>query len=105
MELKEKVIESLKEVYDPELGINVVDLGLIYKVEIDDKNNVYVEMTLTTPECPLHNSIVFGVKNRVDNIPEIATVEVKVVWEPAWSPEKISERAAKQLGLKSHLSE
>ncbi|WP_240376972.1 metal-sulfur cluster assembly factor [Bacillus piscicola] len=99
MELKDQIVEALKEVYDPELGINVVDLGLIYDVDVDAEQNVHVTMTLTTPGCPLHDSIVFGMKDRVQEVPAVAAVDVDVVWEPAWTPEKMSKDAMEQLGF------
>ncbi|WP_026700657.1 metal-sulfur cluster assembly factor [Salibacterium aidingense] len=97
MEMKNKVMNALKEVYDPELGINVIDLGLIYEIEVDEKNHVDVKMTLTTPGCPLHDSIVYGVKHCINSLAAVKTVEVQVVWEPAWTPEKMSRLASEQL--------
>ncbi|WP_453990500.1 metal-sulfur cluster assembly factor [Bacillus nitroreducens] len=97
MELKDKILDQLKQVIDPELNINVVDLGLIYGIEIKENNNVYIEMTLTTPGCPLHDSITSGVKHSVAYLEEVNEVEVLMVWHPAWSPERMSEDAKKQL--------
>ncbi|MEH7235509.1 metal-sulfur cluster assembly factor [Bacillus sp. JJ1562] len=97
MELREKILEQLKQVIDPELNINVVDLGLIYEIDIKENNNVYIEMTLTTPGCPLHDSITSGVKHSVAYLEEVNDVEVLMVWHPAWSPERMSEAAMKQL--------
>lgn len=94
---KEMVIENLKRVMDPELNINVVDLGLIYDVEIPEDGTVYVTMTLTTPGCPLHDSIVSGVKYCLEELEEISKVEVNLVWEPAWTPEKMTPEGMKQL--------
>lgn len=91
-----KVREVLRTVIDPELGINIVDLGLIYGIELDEENNVNVIMTLTTPGCPLHDSIQTGVHNAVSRIEGIGEVNVNLVWFPPWSPEKMSEEA-KQL--------
>lgn len=98
MNLKEKVFNALKSVYDPELNINVVDLGLIYHVEINDDADVNVTMTLTTPGCPLHDSITSGVRYSVEGIEEIRNVNVNLVWEPAWSPEKMTPEGLKLLG-------
>lgn len=97
MELKDKVLEELRAVIDPELGVNVVDLGLIYNIDVDDDNNIDVTMTLTTPGCPLHDSITTGVRFAAEAIPEIGDVNVQIVWEPAWSPERMSDQARKQL--------
>ncbi len=97
MELEDKILEQLKHVIDPELNINVVDLGLIYNIEIKENMNVFIEMTLTTPGCPLHDSITSGVKHAVTDIEEVNDVEVLIVWHPAWSPDRMSSDAKKQL--------
>lgn len=97
MVTEEKVREVLRTVIDPELGINIVDLGLIYGIELDEHSNVHVIMTLTTPGCPLHDSIQIGVNNAVSGIDGIGEVNVNLVWFPPWSPDKMSEKARKQL--------
>ncbi|MCH1625849.1 metal-sulfur cluster assembly factor [Ferdinandcohnia quinoae] len=97
MELRDQIIEQLKQVIDPELNINVVDLGLIYEIDIRDNKDVFIEMTLTTPGCPLHDSITSGVKHAVSYLDEVNDVEVIIVWQPAWSPEKMSPEAMQQL--------
>lgn len=99
MTLKEQVSEALYDVFDPELGINIMDLGLVYGIEVDDDNNVLVTMTLTTPGCPMHDSISTGIQNRVRYIDEVEDVQVKVVWEPEWNPSKMSDRAKEMLGF------
>ena len=92
------VMEALKEVIDPELGINVVDLGLIYEVDINDAN-VGVTMTLTTPGCPLHESIGVAVREALDAyIPGIGDVAMNLVWDPPWTPERITEEGRLALG-------
>lgn len=96
--LIEKIRSNLKNVFDPELNINVIDLGLIYRIDVDGENNVNITMTLTTPGCPLHDSIVNGVKYSIKQLPEIGNVNVQVVWEPAWSPEKMTEEGLRALG-------
>lgn len=98
MILKEKILEALKSVYDPELNINVVDLGLIYNIDVSEQSDVIISMTLTTPGCPLHDSITTGVRYCVQGIEETKNVEVNLVWEPAWSPEKMTPEALKLLG-------
>ncbi|MDQ1145309.1 metal-sulfur cluster biosynthetic enzyme [Bacillus sp. SORGH_AS 510] len=98
MILKEKILEALKSVYDPELNINVVDLGLIYNIDVSDQSDVTITMTLTTPGCPLHDSITTGVRYCVQGLEETKNVEVNLVWEPAWSPEKMTPEALKLLG-------
>ncbi|MFO1444665.1 metal-sulfur cluster assembly factor [Bacillus sp. Bva_UNVM-123] len=98
MTVKEKVLENLKRVMDPELNINVVDLGLIYEVNLPDEDTVHVTMTLTTPGCPLHDSIVSGVKHCLLEMEGITAVDVDLVWEPSWTPEKMTPEGLKQLG-------
>jgi metal-sulfur cluster biosynthetic enzyme len=98
MDLKEKVIDALKGVLDPELNINVVDLGLIYNVEVSETADVIITMSLTTPGCPLHDSITSGVRYCVEGLEETKKVEVNLVWEPAWSPDKMTPEGLKLLG-------
>lgn len=93
----EKMIErALKDVYDPELGVNVVDLGLIYDIRVEE-DGVEIDMTLTTRGCPLHDSIAAGVRSAVQAL-GIENVEVNLVWEPAWTPERMTEDARRRLG-------
>lgn len=98
MNLQEKILIQLKTVLDPELNLNVVDLGLIYEVATSDANDVRVKMTLTTPGCPLHDSITGGVKSAIMEIPEVNDVDVQVVWEPAWTPQRITPDGRRVLG-------
>lgn len=98
MELKEKILKELETVIDPELGLNIVDLGLVYDLNIDEENNVNVKMTLTTPGCPLHDSITSGARYVLEALEEVNEVTVQLVWEPAWSPELMSDRAKDWLG-------
>jgi len=98
MSLKEEVLEELKNVYDPELNINVVDLGLIYNIETTEEGDVTITMTLTTPGCPLHDSITTGVRYCVQEMKETRNVDVNMVWQPAWSPDKMSDEAKRMLG-------
>lgn len=97
MSLKEQVHEALYDVLDPELGINIVDLGLIYGINTDDENNVTITMTLTTPGCPMHDSINYGIQNRLNLIEGIGTIDVNLVWQPPWDPSKMSDRAREML--------
>ncbi|WP_070119796.1 metal-sulfur cluster assembly factor [Bacillus marinisedimentorum] len=94
---KTVVQERLKTVIDPELGINIVDLGLIYEVAADESGNLKITMTLTTPGCPLHDSIVGGVKSSLTDVEGVASVDVNVVWSPPWTPDRMSEEAARML--------
>lgn len=97
MSREEHYITLLKEVYDPELGINIVDLGLIYEIH-EEANQIYVQMTLTTPGCPMHDTIVGAVEWVLKNDNPDAEVSIDVVWEPAWEPSKMSDWAKDMLG-------
>ncbi|MDQ0229276.1 metal-sulfur cluster assembly factor [Metabacillus malikii] len=90
---KQDVFELLKTVDDPELGVNIVDLGLVYNVNIIETGIVDITMTLTTPGCPLHDSIKTGVINAVSLHEETREVHVNIVWEPEWTPDKMSKAA------------
>lgn len=96
--LVEKIRENIKKVIDPELDINVVDLGLIYDISLIEERVAAITMTLTTPGCPLHDSIVGGVKHSVEEMPEIDKVDVQLVWEPAWTPERMTEDGLRAIG-------
>lgn len=95
----ETIEETLRTVYDPELGVNVLDLGLIYELIQDDAGVVHIQMTLTTQGCPLHDTIVGGVRNAVTRLPGVTGVEVDLVWSPAWTPDKMKPEAKQQLGF------
>ena len=100
MELsRERVYEALRKCYDPEIPVNIVDLGLIYDVQHDAAGNVAVKMTLTTQGCPSALAIPEQVKQQVATIPEVRDVKVEVVWEPPWNPSMISAAARQQLGI------
>ena len=88
---------ALRDVIDPELGINVVDLGLVYGIEIDGRH-VAVRMTLTTPGCPLHGTITREADIRVGRAKGVRTVDVQLVWDPPWTPERLTEEGKRQLG-------
>jgi len=100
---QDEVLTALKDCYDPEIPVNIVDLGLIYGIKIDpaenDQQDITVDMTLTAQGCPEHVTIGEQVKGRVQQIPGVRTVNVNVVWEPAWTPERLSPEARKQLGI------
>ena len=91
------ILECLKEVIDPELGVNIVDLGLVYDIDFEE-GNALIQMTLTTPGCPMHDTIVGGVERALKTLPSVQSVKVNVVWEPAWYPERMSVAAKEQLG-------
>lgn len=97
-ELKKKVIEVLKTVYDPEIAVNVYDLGLIYGINVSEEGDIYIKMTLTAPGCPLAGMIVAIAEAAVkEKIPEAKTVEVELVWDPPWTPERVTPEGRKML--------
>ncbi len=96
--LQEAVIEALKEIYDPEIPVNIYDLGLIYNVEVNEGHAI-VTMTLTTPHCPVAESMPGEVELRVGSVPGIGDAEVNLVWEPAWSPANMSDEARLEMGM------
>ena len=98
-DLYEQVIEALKEIYDPEIPVNIYDLGLIYKVEVSPEGHAKVEMTLTTPHCPVAESMPGEVELRVGAVPGIGDAEVTLVWDPPWDPQKMSDEAKLELGM------
>ncbi len=94
---QETIFDALRQVNDPELGINLVDLGLIYGVEIEG-GKVQIDMTLTTPGCPMHSFIARQAWLAVNNLPGVTETVVRIVWEPRWTPERLSPAARAQLG-------
>jgi FeS assembly SUF system protein len=98
-ELKAKVIDEIKKIYDPEIPVNIYDLGLIYKVEVDDSKKVDIEMTLTSPNCPVAESLPKLVKHNIMKIGGVSNVELKLVFEPPWNKDKMSEAAKLELNL------
>jgi len=97
--LSGEIIAALKTVFDPEIPADIYELGLIYKVEIKDDRSVDVLMTLTTPNCPAAGELPTMVENAVASVPGVGVVDVKVVWEPAWSPERMSDEARLVLNM------
>jgi FeS assembly SUF system protein len=98
-DIKIKVIEEIKKIFDPEIPVNIYELGLIYKVEIDEKNKVNVDMTLTSPNCPVAESLPNQVKDSIMKVEGVSEVDLKVVWEPPWDKNKMSEAAKLELNL------
>ena len=98
-DLYEAVIEALKEIYDPEIPVNIYDLGLIYDVEITPEHHAKVKMTLTTPHCPVAESMPGEVELRVGAVPGIGDAEVELVWDPPWDPQKMTDEARLELGM------
>ncbi len=97
--LADKVVAALKEIYDPEIPVNIYDLGLIYRVDIDDSGDVEIDMTLTTPGCPVAQSFPGMVENTVEKVPGVTSAKVELVWYPPWTQENLTEEARLQLGL------
>lgn len=95
----ERIIEQLKTVYDPEIPVNIYELGLIYDVEISPDGDVQVTMTLTTPNCPVAESMPGEVEYRVGTVPGVRNVTVELVWDPPWTPDRMSEAAKLELGF------
>ena len=98
-DLKEKVISEIKKIYDPEIPVNIYELGLIYKIAIIDDKKVNIEMTLTTPNCPVADSLPKMVKNNILKIEGVSDVDLKLVWDPPWTKDKMSEAAKLELNL------
>jgi len=99
MNLKEKVIAEIKKIYDPEIPVNIYELGLIYEIEIDKKNNVKINMTLTSPNCPVAESLPNEVKNSIMEVKGVNKVELDLVWDPPWDKSMMSESAKLELSL------
>ena len=97
--LKREVIEMLKTVYDPEIPVNIYELGMIYDVEVTESNNVIIKMTLTTPACPVAESLPGDVRQRIKGIDGVNEVFVDLVWDPPWNMDMMSDEAKLQLGM------
>ena len=99
MKIKDKVIAEIKKIYDPEIPVNIYELGLIYDVTVDENNKVYVKMTLTTPNCPVADSLPKQVKEYIMNVKGVSDVKLNLVWDPPWDKSKMSEAAKLELNL------
>ena len=97
--LGEEIIKEIRKIYDPEIPVNIYELGLIYDVKISDDNDVMIEMTLTSPNCPVAESLPLEVEEKVGKINEINDVKVNIVFEPPWTKEMMSEEAKLELGM------
>ena len=97
--LKEDVVAALKTIFDPEIPVNIHDLGLIYDVAVDDKSHVAIQMTLTTPGCPVAQTFPRTVEQRVNEVPGVSDCTVELVWDPPWSQERMTEVARLELGI------
>ena len=98
-DIKSQVIEEIKKIYDPEIPVNIYELGLIYKIEVDEKNKVNIEMTLTSPNCPVAESLPKDVKENIMKVEGVSDVNLNIVWEPPWDKDKMSEAAKLELNL------
>ena len=99
LSLEAKIIDTLRTVYDPEIPVNVYDLGLIYKIDVDDDNNVAIDMTLTAPNCPIADDIFLDIKTKIEGIKEIKSANINLVFEPVWTTDMMSEEARSILDL------
>ena len=99
MDLKEKIIKEIKKIYDPEIPVNIYELGLIYEIKVEKDNNVKVKMTLTTPNCPVAESLPKEVIDSIMQITEVNDVDLELVWDPPWDKSMMSEAAKLELNL------
>ncbi len=99
LQTEEAIVAMLKTVYDPEIPVNVYDLGLIYAIDVDEANNVRIDMTLTAPNCPAADFILEDVRMKVESIDEVNFVEINLVFEPEWNQDMMSEEAKLELGF------
>ena len=97
--LQDKIIEALRTCYDPEIPVNIYELGLIYEVNVESSGEVNIRMTLTTPNCPAAASLPLEVEGKVKALPQVSGVKLEIVWEPPWDPSKMTEAARLQLGM------
>ena len=99
MDLKEKIVTEVKKIYDPEIPVNIYELGLIYDIIIEKDNDVKINMTLTSPNCPVAESLPKEVKDSIMSIKEVKNVDLNLVWEPPWDKDMMSEAAKLELNL------
>ena len=97
--LKEKIINEIKKIYDPEIPVNIYELGLIYKIEVIEEKKVNIDMTLTSPNCPVAESLPKMVKDNILKVASVSDVDLKLVWDPPWDKDKMSEAAKLELNL------
>ena len=99
LQLEDEIIKVLKDIYDPEIPVNIYDLGLIYDIDVDDDNLVKIVMTLTTPNCPIADDIIAEVQHNIEAIEGVAAVNLKLTFDPPWDESKLTEEARLELGL------
>lgn len=98
-DVEQGIVEALKTVFDPEIPVDIYELGLIYDIDIPEDGAVKIKMTLTAPGCPVAGTLPVEVKNKVESVPGVASADVELVWDPAWNPSMMSEAARLQLGM------
>ena len=99
MNLERDIIRALRQVYDPEIPVNVYDLGLIYEIKVNEEHEVYIQMTLTAPNCPMADYVVSQVQEAVKDVPGVVDIKIDLVFEPIWDRSRMSEEALVELGL------
>lgn len=99
LEVEKNIVKALKNVYDPEIPVNIYDLGLIYEIKVDEEGKVEVTMTLTAPNCPMADELLDDVHNSVKDVPDVTDVTVKLTFEPEWNKDMMSEEAKLELGF------
>ena len=98
-DIKNRVIEAVKKIFDPEIPVNIYELGLIYKIEVDEKNKINIDMTLTSPNCPVAESLPKEVKENIMKVEGVSDVNLNLVWEPPWDKDRMSDAAKLELNL------
>jgi len=98
-DLEEEIVAALKTVYDPEIPVNIYEMGLIYDIDINEKGHVHVRMTLTSPACPVAGILPGEVEEKVQGVPGVESAEVELVWDPVWNPSMMTEAARLELGF------
>ena len=99
MKIERDIIMALRQVYDPEIPVNVYDLGLIYEIKVNEEHEVYIQMTLTAPNCPMADYVMEQVRTAVEDVPGVVSVKIDLVFEPVWDRSRMSEEAMVELGL------
>jgi FeS assembly SUF system protein len=99
MAIESDVVRAIRQVYDPEISVNIYDLGLIYELKVEEGGKVYIKMTMTSPTCPLADDLVMDVNEAVKDVPGVTDVKIELVFEPAWDESRMSEAAKLELGL------
>ncbi len=99
LQLEDAIINTLKSIYDPEIPVNIYDLGLIYEIDVDDENNAKIRMTLTTPNCPIADDIIAEVQHKVEAVQGVKSVNLKLTFDPPWDESNLTDEAKLELGL------